>query len=83
LPVERIGRVREDYLLREQDFGLFTEIDDHAERENPRSGKDCVATVENSTPGRRMVQVAPMLHMAMRLFLQTTMHKALHGPDNV
>ncbi|MBB3543139.1 phosphoglycerate mutase family protein [Rhizobium sp. BK399] len=32
LPPERIGAIREDYLLREQDFGLFTEIYDHAER---------------------------------------------------
>ncbi len=27
-----VGKVRVDYLLREQDFGLFTEIYDHAER---------------------------------------------------
>ncbi|WP_028745155.1 histidine phosphatase family protein [Rhizobium mesoamericanum] len=32
LPPEWVGDVREDYLLREQDFGLFTEIYDHAER---------------------------------------------------
>ena len=32
LPPEWVRDVREDYLLREQDFGLFTEIYDHAER---------------------------------------------------
>lgn len=32
LPSELVGDVREDYLLREQDFGLFTEIYDHAEQ---------------------------------------------------
>jgi len=32
LPPQWVRDVREDYLLREQDFGLFTEIYDHAER---------------------------------------------------
>ncbi|MGO7424618.1 phosphoglycerate mutase family protein, partial [Rhizobium ruizarguesonis] len=29
LPESVVGDIREDYLLREQDFGLFTEIYDH------------------------------------------------------
>src|SRR5580765_2209346 len=32
LPNELVRDVREDYLLREQDFGLFTEIYDRAEQ---------------------------------------------------
>lgn len=32
LPADRIGCVREDYLLREQDFGMFTEIYDRDEQ---------------------------------------------------
>ena len=43
LPESFIGEIREDYLLREQDFGLFTEIYDHARNRahnnRPRRGE--------------------------------------------
>ena len=88
LPVERIGKVREDYLLREQDFGLFTEIYDHAERKQkfPAEFEKWARLRSNSgkfyarpPDGESRADVA----QRMRLFLQTIMHEARHGHDNV
>jgi 2,3-bisphosphoglycerate-dependent phosphoglycerate mutase len=88
LPVERIGKVREDYLLREQDFGLFTEIYDRAERKQkfPDEFEKWARLRSNNgkfyarpTDGESRADVA----QRMRLFLQTIMHEARHGHDNV
>ncbi|MGN8155099.1 histidine phosphatase family protein [Agrobacterium sp. 22094] len=88
LPVESVGKVREDYLLREQDFGLFTEIYDHAERKQkfPDEFEKWARLRSNSgkfyarpPDGESRADVA----QRMRLFLQTIMHEARHGHDNV
>jgi 2,3-bisphosphoglycerate-dependent phosphoglycerate mutase len=88
LPVESIGNIREDYLLREQDFGLFTEIYDHAERKQkfPDEFEKWARLRSNSgkfyarpPDGESRADVA----QRMRLFLQTIMHEARHGHDNV
>jgi 2,3-bisphosphoglycerate-dependent phosphoglycerate mutase len=88
LPVERVGKVREDYLLREQDFGLFTEIYDHAERKQkfPDEFEKWARLRSNSgkfyarpPDGESRADVA----QRMRLFLQTIMHEARHGHDSV
>ncbi|KAA3506527.1 histidine phosphatase family protein [Agrobacterium rosae] len=88
LPVERVGKVREDYLLREQDFGLFTEIYDHADRKQkfPDEFEKWARLRSNNgkfyarpPDGESRADVA----QRMRLFLQTIMHEARHGHDNV
>ncbi|UHS58213.1 phosphoglycerate mutase family protein [Agrobacterium vaccinii] len=88
LPVERVEKVREDYLLREQDFGLFTEIYDHVEREKkfPDEFEKWARLRSNSgkfyarpPDGESRADVA----QRMRLFLQTIMHEARQGHDNV
>lgn len=88
LPVERVGKVREDYLLREQDFGLFTEIYDHAQRKQkfPDEFEKWARLRSNSgkfyarpPDGESRADVA----QRMRLFLQTIMYEARHGHDSV
>ncbi len=88
LPVECVGEVREDYLLREQDFGLFTEIYDHAERRQkfPDEFEKWARMRSNSgkfyarpPDGESRADVA----QRMRLFLQTIMDEARDGHDNV
>lgn len=88
LPAESIGKVREDYLLREQDFGLFTEIYDHSERKQkfPDEFEKWARLRSNNgkfyaraPDGESRADVA----QRTRLFLQTIMHEARHGHDNV
>ncbi len=87
LPGALIGHVREDYLLREQDFGLFTEIYDHAEqkRKFPEEFEKWARLRNNSgkfyarpPDGESRADVAQRI----RLFLQTVMHDA-RSDDNV
>jgi 2,3-bisphosphoglycerate-dependent phosphoglycerate mutase len=88
LPNALVEDVREDYLLREQDFGLFTEIYDHAEqkRKFPEEFEKWARLRNNSgkfyarpPDGESRADVA----QRVRLFLQTVMHEAKHGRDNV
>ncbi|MBB3962566.1 2,3-bisphosphoglycerate-dependent phosphoglycerate mutase [Rhizobium metallidurans] len=88
LPRHLIGKVREDYLLREQDFGLFTEIYDHAEQRQkfPDEFEKWARLRNNSgkfyarpPDGESRADVA----QRMRLFLQTTLHGTRDGSDNV
>lgn len=88
LPNKFIGDVREDYLLREQDFGLFTEIYDHAEQKQkfPDEFEKWARLRSNNgkfyarpPDGESRADVA----QRMRLFLQTIMHEARHGHDTI
>ena len=88
LPDGVVGKVREDYLLREQDFGLFTEIYDHAEQKQkfPDEFEKWARLRSNSgkfyarpPDGESRADVS----QRVRLFLQTVMHEARHGHDNV
>ncbi len=88
LPGELVAEVREDYLLREQDFGLFTEIYDHAEqrRKFPEEFEKWARLRNNNgkfyarpPDGESRADVA----QRVRLFLQTVMHEARHGRNNV
>lgn len=88
LPPEFIGDVREDYLLREQDFGLFTEIYDLAEQKQkfPAEFEKWARLRSNSgkfyarpPDGESRADVA----QRVRLFLQTVMHEARHGHEDV
>ncbi|HEY0123277.1 MAG TPA: phosphoglycerate mutase family protein [Rhizobium sp.] len=85
---ESVADVREDYLLREQDFGLFTEIYDHAEqkRKFPEEFEKWARLRNNSgkfyarpPDGESRADVA----QRVRLFLQTVMQDAKNGKDNV
>ena len=87
LPAELIGHVREDYLLREQDFGLFTEIYDRAEQRRKFPDEfDRWAKMRNNSgkfyarppDGESRADVA----QRVRLFLQTAMHDARGDDDN-
>jgi len=84
LPPERVRDVREDYLLREQDFGLFTEIYDHAERRQkfPDEFEKWARLRNNSgkfyarpPDGESRADVAQRL----RLFLQTVIDNVSDG----
>lgn len=88
LPPDLIGKVREDYLLREQDFGLFTEIYDHAEQRQkfPDEFEKWARLRNNSgkfyarpPDGESRADVA----QRMRLFIQTALHDARDGDDAV
>jgi len=88
LPRELVADVREDYLLREQDFGLFTEIYDHAEqkRKFPEEFEKWARLRNNDgkfyarpPDGESRADVA----QRVRLFLQTVMHEAKRGKNNV
>ncbi len=88
LPDAIVGKVREDYLLREQDFGLFTEIYQHAEQKQKfpdefekwaRLRSNGAKFYARPPDGESRADVA----QRMRLFLQTVMHEARHGHDNV
>ncbi len=88
LPAHLIGKVREDYLLREQDFGLFTEIYDHAEQRQkfPDEFEKWARLRNNSgkfyarpPDGESRADVA----QRMRLFIQTALHDARDGDDTV
>jgi 2,3-bisphosphoglycerate-dependent phosphoglycerate mutase len=88
LPGELIGDVREDYLLREQDFGLFTEIYDQAEqkRKFPEEFERWARLRNNNgkfyarpPDGESRADVA----QRMRLFLQTVMRESRDGRTNV
>lgn len=88
LPADAIGKVAEDYLLREQDFGLFTEIYGHAEQSQkfPAEFERWARLRSNGAKfyvrppdGESRADVA----QRMRLFLQTVMHEAEHGHNNV
>jgi 2,3-bisphosphoglycerate-dependent phosphoglycerate mutase len=88
LPQRLVGKVREDYLLREQDFGLFTEIYDRAEQKQKFPDEfEKWARLRNTNgkfyarppDGESRADVAQRL----RLFLQTIMHEARHGHDSV
>ncbi|MBB4478112.1 histidine phosphatase family protein [Rhizobium etli] len=88
LPASVVGDIREDYLLREQDFGLFTEIYDHAERKQkfPEEFKKWARLRSNSgkfyarpPDGESRADVA----QRVRLFLQTVMHDAENDDHNV
>ncbi|EJK86449.1 histidine phosphatase family protein [Rhizobium sp. AP16] len=88
LPDALVEDIREDYLLREQDFGLFTEIYDHAEqkRKFPEEFEKWARLRNNSgkfyarpPDGESRADVA----QRVRLFLQTVMHDAKNGRDNV
>ncbi|KQV81828.1 phosphoglycerate mutase family protein [Rhizobium sp. Root1220] len=88
LPAGFIGNVREDYLLREQDFGLFSEIYDHAEQRQKFPDEfEKWARLRNSSgkfyarppDGESRADVA----QRVRLFLQTVMHDARNGTGNV
>ncbi|MBO9097742.1 MULTISPECIES: histidine phosphatase family protein [unclassified Rhizobium] len=88
LPAASVGKVREDYLLREQDFGVFTEIYDHVEQRQKfpdeferwaRLRSNGAKFYARPPDGESRADVA----QRMRLFLQTVMHEALHGHDSV
>ncbi|KQV28511.1 phosphoglycerate mutase [Rhizobium sp. Root1203] len=88
LPAKFVGDVREDYLLREQDFGLFTEIYDHAERKHKFPDEfEKWARLRSSSgkfyarppDGESRADVA----QRVRLFLQTVMHDSKNGADNI
>ncbi|AVA25316.1 MULTISPECIES: phosphoglycerate mutase family protein [unclassified Rhizobium] len=88
LPSECDTDSREDYLLREQDFGLFTEIYDRAEqkRKFPEEFEKWARLRNNNgkfyarpPDGESRADVA----QRVRLFLQTVMHEAKHGRNNV
>jgi 2,3-bisphosphoglycerate-dependent phosphoglycerate mutase len=88
LPADLVGKVSEDYLLREQDFGLFTEIYDHAEQKLkfPDEFEKWAKLRSNSgkfyarpPDGESRADVA----QRVRLFLQTVMHDAGSADDNV
>jgi 2,3-bisphosphoglycerate-dependent phosphoglycerate mutase len=88
LSPDLIGKVREDYLLREQDFGLFTEIYDHAEQRQkfPDEFEKWARLRNNSgkfyarpPDGESRADVA----QRMRLFIQTTLHDSRDGDDTV
>ncbi|MBX4909629.1 MULTISPECIES: phosphoglycerate mutase family protein [Rhizobium] len=88
LPENFVGDVREDYLLREQDFGLFTEIYDHAEQKQkfPEEFEKWARLRNNSgkfyarpPDGESRADVA----QRVRLFLQTVMREAETGDHNV
>jgi 2,3-bisphosphoglycerate-dependent phosphoglycerate mutase len=88
LPARCVGDVREDYLLREQDFGLFTEIYDHAERKHKfpdefekwaRLRRSSGKFYARPPDGESRADVA----QRVRLFLQTVMHDADNGRDNI
>ena len=83
-----IGKVREDYLLREQDFGLFTEIYDHAERRQkfPDEFEKWARLRNNSgkfyarpPDGESRADVAQRL----RLFLQTVIDDVSDGGNDI
>jgi 2,3-bisphosphoglycerate-dependent phosphoglycerate mutase len=87
-PASAIGGVHEDYLLREQDFGLFTEIYDRAEqrRKFPEEFEKWARLRNNSgkfyarpPDGESRADVA----QRVRLFLQTVMHDIGSGNDTV
>ncbi|NLR95564.1 phosphoglycerate mutase family protein [Rhizobium sp. P38BS-XIX] len=87
LPAEFIDDVREDYLLREQDFGLFTEIYDHAEqrRKFPDEFEKWARLRNNNgkfyarpPDGESRADVA----QRVRLFLQTVMRESEDGKNN-
>jgi 2,3-bisphosphoglycerate-dependent phosphoglycerate mutase len=88
LPGDMVEDVREDYLLREQDFGLFTEIYDQAEQKQkfPDEFEKWARLRNNSgkfyarpPDGESRADVAQRL----RLFLSTVMHDVEKGRDNV
>jgi 2,3-bisphosphoglycerate-dependent phosphoglycerate mutase len=88
LPTKFVGNISEDYLLREQDFGLFTEIYDHAEQKQkfPDEFEKWAKLRSNSgkfyarpPDGESRADVA----QRVRLFLQTVMHDMTNGNDNV
>ncbi|MBX4937329.1 histidine phosphatase family protein [Rhizobium binae] len=88
LPTGVVGDIREDYLLREQDFGLFTEIYDHAERKQkfPEEFEKWARLRSNSgkfyarpPDGESRADVA----QRVRLFLQTVMRDAENDDHNV
>ena len=88
LPSEIVGPIREDYLLREQDFGLFTEIYDRAEQKQkfPDEFERWARLRSNSgkfyarpPDGESRADVA----QRVRLFLQTVMHDVESGNDTI
>jgi 2,3-bisphosphoglycerate-dependent phosphoglycerate mutase len=88
LPAESVGHISEDYLLREQDFGLFTEIYDRAEQRQKFPDEfDKWARLRSNSgkfyarppDGESRADVA----QRVRLFLQTLMHDAGNGNDNI
>lgn len=88
LPSALVGDIKEDYLLREQDFGLFTEIYDHAEQKQKFPDEfEKWARLRNSggkfyarpPDGESRADVA----QRVRLFLQTVLRGARNGHDNV
>ncbi|MDQ0320906.1 2,3-bisphosphoglycerate-dependent phosphoglycerate mutase [Pararhizobium capsulatum DSM 1112] len=88
LPGEFVGDVREDYLLREQDFGLFTEIYDRAEQSEkfPEEFEKWARLRSNSgkfyarpPDGESRADVA----QRVRLFLSTVMHDVEKGRDTI
>ena len=88
LPADLIEDAREDYLLREQDFGLFTEIYDHAEQKRKFPDEfEKWARLRNNNgkfyarppDGESRADVA----QRVRLFLQTVMRDAENGKSNV
>jgi 2,3-bisphosphoglycerate-dependent phosphoglycerate mutase len=88
LPPAFVGAVHEDYLLREQDFGLFTEIYDQAEQKQKfpaefekwaRLRSDGGKFYARPPDGESRADVA----QRVRLFLATMMHDVESGRDNV
>lgn len=88
LPAAIVGDIDEDYLLREQDFGLFTEIYDHAEQRQKFPDEfDKWARLRSNSgkfyarppDGESRADVA----QRVRLFLQTVMHDAKNGNENL
>ncbi|ANL34540.1 MULTISPECIES: histidine phosphatase family protein [Rhizobium] len=88
LPEDFVGDVREDYLLREQDFGLFTEIYDQAERKQkfPEEFEKWARLRSNSgkfyarpPDGESRADVA----QRVRLFLQTVMRDGENDDHNI
>ncbi|MDP9807989.1 2,3-bisphosphoglycerate-dependent phosphoglycerate mutase [Rhizobium tibeticum] len=88
LPPHMVASVREDYLLREQDFGLFTDIYDHAERKQkfPDEFQKWARLRSNSgkfyarpPDGESRADVAQRL----RLFLQTVTHDERDGNNDL
>ncbi|OBZ95943.1 phosphoglycerate mutase [Pararhizobium polonicum] len=88
LPPGIVGAVREDYLLREQDFGLFTEIYDQAEQKQKFPDEfERWARLRNNSgkfyarppDGESRADVA----QRVRLFLQTVMQEPDSSEDTL
>jgi len=85
---ERVGSVREDYLLREQDFGLFSDIFDRKEQEEKFPEESAKYTKCRDLNGKFYAR-PPMgesradVAQRTRLFKETVMRDAKQGNEDI